>query len=120
MKEWDDCERRLDDSDMARLKRNPIIIAPGQVLYDPKVNKFLRIRETGIPYCVCSDYCDYYEDTGTTIHSIRFPVSYLEALIRVVSPVEHPDICEWDGYGWRVKKTSYGKNPSSKGNARNV
>jgi hypothetical protein len=79
----------------------------GMVLYDPKVNRFLRIRERGggQPYgWICSDYCNYYEDTQTAIFSIPYREEHLNKMVDASSPADHPDFCKFDGIGWSVRE----------------
>ena len=89
----------------------PIVEYSGQIYYDPERREFFQVRGTKTTrvwkifpkkILVCSGFCNYYNDTKTTISEQELPTKYLKKCLKVVA-IDKIASVHYDGIGWRSK-----------------
>ena len=97
MDDWtDDLDDEWDDDSHGSFE--------GDVYYDPKIDRFLQLRERHDDHLVFGEHCGFYNDAKTTIIINAYPLAYLEELEKVAD-VEKFEKAERDPRigTWRVK-----------------
>lgn len=82
----------------------PLYIHVGDVYYDPRINRFIQLRETREDCLIFGSPCEFYNDAKTTVFNHQGPVSDLNILEKVedVSKFERARLSEQSFY--RVKE----------------